>query len=148
MITMRKAKEVKVVRRWRTDEFDGEIPIGGDDEEMLGTAMRMAEGVGQIQGIVEDTQPFWAPAVYHAFYTGGGFVTGNALAALLTKDEDRVCPACFEYSFNLKDDLYMNKYDCCWKCYVQFVERREERWIDIDQRVEFLGNFYKGKDNG
>ena len=67
---------------------------------------------------------------------------------LLTKDEDRVCPACFEYSFNLKDDLYMNKYDCCWKCYVQFVERREERWMDIDQRVEFLGNFYKGKDNG
>lgn len=86
---MRKAKEVKVVRRWRTDEFDGEIPIGGDDEEMLGTAMKMAEGVGQIQGIVEDTQPFWAPAVYHAFYTGGGFVTGNALAALLTKDEDK-----------------------------------------------------------
>ena len=67
---------------------------------------------------------------------------------LLTKDEDRVCPACFEYSFNLKDDLYMNKYDCCYKCYVHFVERREERWMNIDQRVEFLGNFYKGKDNG
>ena len=67
---------------------------------------------------------------------------------LLTKDEDRVCPACFEYSFALKDDLYMNKYDCCWKCYVHFVEGREERWENIDQRVEFLGNFYKGKDNG
>jgi hypothetical protein len=67
---------------------------------------------------------------------------------LLTKDEDRVCPACFEYSFDLKDDLYMNKYDCCWKCYMHFVEGREERWADIDQRVEFLGNFYKGKDNG
>ena len=67
---------------------------------------------------------------------------------LLTKDEDRVCPACFEYSFSLKDDLYMNKYDCCWKCYTHFVEGREERWMDIDQRVEFLGNFYKGKDNG
>ena len=67
---------------------------------------------------------------------------------LLTKDEDRVCPACFEYSFDLKDDLYMNKYDCCWKCYMQFVEGREERWANIDQRVEFLGNFYKGKDNG
>ena len=67
---------------------------------------------------------------------------------LLTKDEDRVCPACFEYSFSLKDDLYMNKYDCCYKCYVHFVENREERWMDIDQRVEFLGNFYKGKDNG
>jgi|TARA_R110000737_G_scaffold349356_1_gene385365 hypothetical protein len=67
---------------------------------------------------------------------------------LLTKDEDRVCPACFEYSFDLKDDLYMNKHDCCWKCYMQFVEGREERWTDIDKRVEFLGNFYKGKDNG
>ena len=64
---------------------------------------------------------------------------------LLTKDEDRVCPACIEYSFDLKDDLYMNKYDCCWKCYMQFVEGREERWMDIDQRVEFLENFYKGK---
>ena len=67
---------------------------------------------------------------------------------LLTKDEDRVCPACFEYSFDPADDLYMNKYDCCYKCYMHFVEDREERWMDIDQRVEFLGNFYKGKDNG
>jgi len=67
---------------------------------------------------------------------------------LLTREEDRVCPACFEYSFDLKDDLYMSKYDCCWKCYLQFVEGREKRWVDIDQRVEFLGNFYKGKDNG
>jgi len=67
---------------------------------------------------------------------------------LLTSDEDRICPACFEYSFNLKDDLYMNKYDCCWKCYMHFVEGREERWANIDQRVEFLGNFYKGKENG
>ena len=67
---------------------------------------------------------------------------------LLTKDEDRVCPACFEYSFSPKDDVYMSKYDCCYKCYMHFVEGREERWMDIDQRVEFLGNFYKGKDNG
>ncbi len=67
---------------------------------------------------------------------------------LLTKDEDRVCPACFEYSFDLKDDLYMNKHDCCWKCYIHFVKDREQRWMNVDQRVEFLGNFYKGKDNG
>ena len=67
---------------------------------------------------------------------------------LLTKDEDRVCPACFEYSFELRDDIYMSKYDCCYKCYVHFVEDREERWMNTDQRVEFLGNFYKGKDNG
>ena len=67
---------------------------------------------------------------------------------LLNRERDRTCPACFTYSFDPKDDYYMNKYDCCWKCYVHFVENREERWMDIDQRVEFLGNFYKGKENG
>ena len=49
---MRKAKEVKVINRWRTDDFDGEIPIGGDDEEMLGTAMKMANGVGQLLSLI------------------------------------------------------------------------------------------------
>ena len=85
---MRRGKQVRVINRWRADEFDGEIPIGGDDEEMLGTAMKMANGVGQIQGIVEDTSLFGHPWFYHAFYTGGGFA-GNGLARLLTKDEDK-----------------------------------------------------------
>ena len=85
---MRKAKEVKVINRWRADDFDGEIPIEGDDEEMLGTAMKMANSVGQIQGIVEDSQPLWSPLLYHFFYTGGGFVAGNGLAALLIKDKE------------------------------------------------------------
>ena len=41
------------------------------------------------------------------------------------------CPACDttqEYSFDLKDDVYMKKFDCCCKCYFQWVEGREERW--------------------
>ena len=51
--------------------------------------MKMANGVGQIQNFIEDSQPLWSPVVYHATYTGGGFVVGNGLAALLTKDEDK-----------------------------------------------------------
>ncbi|QDP51362.1 MAG: hypothetical protein GOVbin630_60 [Prokaryotic dsDNA virus sp.] len=47
---------------------------------------------------------------------------------LLTKESDRVCPTCEEYSFSMRDDLYMNKFECCWKCYIQWVEGREERW--------------------
>lgn len=86
MITMRRAKEVKVVRRWRTDEFDGEIPIGGDDDEMLGTAMKMAEGVGQLQGVVEDSMPVIQPMTWLAFYGVGGAVAGNTAAAYLGDD--------------------------------------------------------------
>ena len=28
----------------------------------------------------------------------------------------------------MKDDLYMNKFECCHTCYIQWVEGREERW--------------------
>ena len=40
----------------------------------------------------------------------------------------RVCPVCSSYSFSGADDLYMTKFECCFKCYVQYVEGREERW--------------------
>tara|TARA_R110000824_G_scaffold273952_3_gene462586 strand:+ start:422 stop:808 length:387 start_codon:yes stop_codon:yes gene_type:complete len=47
---------------------------------------------------------------------------------LISKESKRVCPVCDQYSFDLKDDLYMNKFECCRKCYIQWVEHREERW--------------------
>ena len=47
---------------------------------------------------------------------------------LLIKDSSRICPVCKIYSFEIKDDLYMSKYDCCCGCYIQWVEGREERW--------------------
>jgi len=47
---------------------------------------------------------------------------------LLNKDSNRVCSTCEIYSFDSKDDIYMNKYDCCFKCYIKWVEDREERW--------------------
>ena len=61
---------------------------------------------------------------------------------LLTNKEDRTCPACFVYSFEQKDDVYMNKYDCCYRCYLKFVKGKEDRWQNIDKRVEFLSNYY------
>lgn len=48
---------------------------------------------------------------------------------LLNKGVERICPTCEVYSFSLKDDLYMNKFDCCFNCYIQHVEDREERWF-------------------
>ena len=46
----------------------------------------------------------------------------------LTKRAEKTCPVCGSFSFNLKDDLYMNKFDCCFNCYIQYVEGREARW--------------------
>jgi len=47
---------------------------------------------------------------------------------LLNRDHNRTCPVCEKYSFRPRDDLYMNKFDACWTCYIQYVEGREERW--------------------
>ena len=47
---------------------------------------------------------------------------------LLNKELERTCLVCETYSFDIKDGVYMSKFDCCFKCYVQYVEGREERW--------------------
>ena len=83
---MRRGKEVKVVNDGEAEDFDGEIPIGGDDEEMLGTAMKMANGVGQLQGIVEDSMPVIQPMTWFSFYGIGGAVAGNTVMAYLGDD--------------------------------------------------------------
>ena len=56
--------------------------------------------------------------------TNGYFISKK----LLNKETNRTCPVCDTYSFDLKDDVYMSKFECCWKCYIQWVEDREERW--------------------
>jgi hypothetical protein len=47
---------------------------------------------------------------------------------LLNRESNRQCPVCDKYSFDKKDDLYMNKFKCCFGCYIQYVHGREKRW--------------------
>lgn len=37
----------------------------------------------------------------------------------------RVCPMCEAYSFEIKDDLYFQKFGCCFSCYVKRIEGRQ-----------------------
>ena len=47
---------------------------------------------------------------------------------LLKLESRRSCPVCNTYSFKSNDDVYMTKFECCEKCYIQWIEGREERW--------------------
>ena len=47
---------------------------------------------------------------------------------LLIREHNRICPVCESFSFSIQDNVYMIKFDCCKKCYFQWVEGREERW--------------------
>ena len=44
------------------------------------------------------------------------------------ESENRTCPVCDAYSFDLKDNTYMKKFNCCKQCFFQWVEGREDRW--------------------
>tara|TARA_R110002020_G_scaffold179938_1_gene373698 strand:+ start:4781 stop:5170 length:390 start_codon:yes stop_codon:yes gene_type:complete len=47
---------------------------------------------------------------------------------LLNRDHNRTCPVCEKYSFHPRDDLYMNKFEACFECYIYYIDMREERW--------------------
>jgi hypothetical protein len=47
---------------------------------------------------------------------------------LINKETGRSCPTCGIYSFSIRDDVYMSKYECCYNCYIEYIESREERW--------------------
>ena len=48
---------------------------------------------------------------------------------LLNRESNRKCPICGIYSFDSRDDVYMNKFNCCHDCYIKWVEFREKRWL-------------------
>ena len=47
---------------------------------------------------------------------------------LITKEIKRTCISCKIYSFDRKDDLYMEKFKTCFLCYVKLIEDREDKW--------------------
>jgi hypothetical protein len=48
---------------------------------------------------------------------------------LLSKESTSKCPNCFRYSPSFLDKVSLIKFDCCFKCYVNYVEHREEEWL-------------------
>lgn len=48
---------------------------------------------------------------------------------LLNKSNAKSCPICDKYLADTKDDVYLLKWNCCYSCFIQWVEHREERWV-------------------
>jgi len=63
---------------------------------------------------------------------------------------NRSCPVCKTYSFSPKDDLYMNRFDCCHFCYLDFVIARETDWKEGKRPGEeqILLSLKRRKNNG
>ena len=62
---------------------------------------------------------------------------------------ERICPVCKTYSFSGQDDLYMNRFKCCYECYIDFVVHEEQRWLDgWRPDSERLEHAYRRRKNG
>tara|TARA_R110000744_G_scaffold314111_1_gene421176 strand:- start:212 stop:607 length:396 start_codon:yes stop_codon:yes gene_type:complete len=48
---------------------------------------------------------------------------------LFNKDNKIICHVCKSRNKTINDDVYHIKYDCCYECYIKFVENREARWL-------------------
>jgi|TARA_A100001518_G_C1161622_1_gene16247 hypothetical protein len=48
---------------------------------------------------------------------------------LLNRESLKCCPVCGSFPRKSMDDVCLAKFDCCNKCYIQYVEGREERWL-------------------
>ena len=48
---------------------------------------------------------------------------------LLNRESLQSCPVCGAFPKKSMDDVCLVKFDCCSKCYIQYVEGREERWL-------------------
>jgi len=58
-------------------------------------------------------------------------VDGVLISRKLIKTErNLICGVCSSKLSTAKDDIYSLKFDCCEKCYIQYIEHREERWLD------------------
>ena len=81
-----------------------------------------------LQQSVEEQQKFAKNAESQDKIEADGFLINKKL---LNRDHNRTCPVCSKYSFHPRDDLYMNKYQACFECYIQYIEGgREERWTN------------------
>lgn len=78
---------------------------------------------------VEETKEFYKRKFFLESTTSKENYKGFLInKKLLNRESDRKCPVCETYSFSVQDDLYMQRFKCCFGCYVSWVEHREERW--------------------
>ena len=47
---------------------------------------------------------------------------------LFIKENNKNCVICKSYSLKKDDDIYLSKYGTCFKCFLERIEGREEKW--------------------
>tara|TARA_Y100000310_G_scaffold177228_1_gene177322 strand:- start:230 stop:616 length:387 start_codon:yes stop_codon:yes gene_type:complete len=106
--------EQAIAQKYGAEAVDNPRKFWDDDKEQqyIQQSKLLAEKLRKSEGHTEKVET-------------DGFLINKKL---LSKDTNRLCLVCSEYSFDVRNGLYMNKFECCRSCYIKWVEDREERW--------------------
>lgn len=74
---------------------------------------------------VKVVEKYYRQQPYEKQVDQGGFILKEKL---INKRNFKNCSLCGEQAYKAEDDLYMNKFDCCSKCYIIHLEGRETKW--------------------
>tara|TARA_Y100000296_G_C5129230_1_gene234575 strand:+ start:408 stop:803 length:396 start_codon:yes stop_codon:yes gene_type:complete len=82
-----------------------------------------AEYLEQLQDFVEKQQKYET-------YSKPENVNGVLITQkLFSKDKKIICPVCCGRLKTVYDELFNTKFECCYECYIKYVEDREDRWL-------------------
>ena len=80
--------------------------------------------IEQLEKFVEKQKKFEQD---HSVENVGGVLVSRKL---LNKEGIFNCSTCSKELKTINDEIYFTKFDCCEKCYVNYVVDREKRWLD------------------
>lgn len=83
--------------------------------------------IAKEQKYLKDLKKFYrtSPSVVERVQHKGVLISKK----LFSKENVFTCSVCCKYAPKFYDRLCFLKYDCCYKCYSEYVEEREERWF-------------------
>ena len=74
---------------------------------------------------IKSVEKYYRQQAYENQIDQGGFILKEKL---INKRNFKNCSLCGQQAYKAEDDLYINKYDCCSKCYIIHIEGRETKW--------------------
>lgn len=74
---------------------------------------------------VKSVEKFYRQRPYENYADQGGFILKEKLVSRSNFDS---CSICGEQAYKINDELYMTKFNSCFKCFVKHIEGREAKW--------------------
>jgi len=74
---------------------------------------------------IKSVEKYYRQQPYENYVDQGGFILKEKL---VNRSSFKSCSLCGEQAYKTNDELYMTKFNTCFKCFVKYIEGRETKW--------------------